>query len=98
MNDIAVSLGRDPAEIREKNLIQKGQINFYDQLMETSSLTDCWSECLKQSRYYDVKKELEAFNAGNKWKKRGVAIIPTCFGISFNARFMNQAGRYRFIF
>ncbi len=93
INDIALFLAQDPAEVRGKNIIRKGQLTHYNHLIEVTSLSDCWNECLKQSRYYQVKKEVDDFNVANKWRKRGAAIIPTNFGIAFIARFLNQAGR-----
>ncbi len=94
MNDVALTLGEDPAVIRGKNLIQKGKLTHYNQLVEESNVVDCWNECLKQSGYYEVREELKKFNAANKWKKRGISIIPTRFGISFTIqKFLNQAGK-----
>jgi xanthine dehydrogenase/oxidase len=36
--------------------------------------------------------EISEFNARNKYRKRGASIVPTKFGISFTARWLNQAG------
>ena len=35
---------------------------------------------------------IKEFNLQNRWRKRGMAMIPTKFGISFTAKFMNQGG------
>jgi xanthine dehydrogenase/oxidase len=35
---------------------------------------------------------IKEFNRQNRWRKRGMAMIPTKFGISFTAKFMNQGG------
>lgn len=37
-----------------------------------------------------ARQEVDQFNANNRWKKRGVAMVPTKFGISFTTKFMNQ--------
>lgn len=38
------------------------------------------------------KRVVEEFNQMNRWRKRGIAVIPTKFGINFTAKFMNQGG------
>lgn len=38
------------------------------------------------------RSEIEAFNSKHKWVKRGLALIPTKFGIAFTAKYMNQGG------
>lgn len=62
----------------------------YGQKIERSTLARLWDELKTSSDFLAVRKEVEQFNAHNRWKKRGVAIIPTKFGISFTAKFMNQ--------
>jgi xanthine dehydrogenase/oxidase len=37
-----------------------------------------------------TREEVDQFNAHNRWKKRGIAMVPTKFGISFTTKFMNQ--------
>ncbi len=36
--------------------------------------------------------EVDAFNGAHRYRKRGLAMVPTKFGLSFTAKFMNQAG------
>merc|ERR1719482_880798 len=38
------------------------------------------------------RRDIDEFNAKNKWVKRGAALTPTKFGIAFTAHFMNQGG------
>ncbi|KAA0066346.1 xanthine dehydrogenase 1-like isoform X3 [Cucumis melo var. makuwa] len=42
--------------------------------------------------FANARKEVEQFNSQNRWKKHGVAMVPTKFGISFTLKLMNQAG------
>jgi xanthine dehydrogenase/oxidase len=51
-----------------------------------------WKEVLEEADYENRRKAVEEFNKKSKWKKRGISIIPTKFGISFTALFLNQAG------
>uniref|UniRef100_A0A4W3HJK5 Xanthine dehydrogenase n=1 Tax=Callorhinchus milii TaxID=7868 RepID=A0A4W3HJK5_CALMI len=56
------------------------------------SIGKCWEECLRNSHYHSRRKAVDEFNRQHRWKKRGLAIIPTKFGVSFGASFLNQAG------
>ncbi|THG22542.1 hypothetical protein TEA_025075 [Camellia sinensis var. sinensis] len=51
-----------------------------------------WNELKSSCDFLKARKEVEKFNFHNRWKKRGVAMVPTKFGISFTTKFMNQAG------
>ena len=92
INDVALTLGKDPAEVREGNLFMKGDRTHYNQEIEDETLQRCWQSCLEQSQYWKVRDEISKFNSENRWKKRGVSVIPTMFGISYTALFLNQAG------
>lgn len=51
-----------------------------------------YKQVQEESDYAARRAAVTAFNAEHKWKKRGLALIPTKFGISFTALFLNQAG------
>ncbi|XP_057800195.1 xanthine dehydrogenase 1-like isoform X2 [Salvia miltiorrhiza] len=89
---ISMELKKSPEEIREMNFQRDGSVLHYGQKIENSTLERLWKELKISSDFLAVKKEVERFNTHNRWVKRGVAIIPTKFGISFTAKFMNQAG------
>ncbi|XP_066863023.1 xanthine dehydrogenase/oxidase [Kogia breviceps] len=92
MSDVAVTCGLPAEEVRRKNLYREGDLTHFNQRLEGFSLPRCWDECLKSSQYHARKCEVERFNKENCWKKRGLCIIPTKFGISFTVPFLNQAG------
>lgn len=52
----------------------------------------CWYECKEQAKFDERKAQIEEFNRKNRWRKRGIAMVPTKFGIAFTALFLNQAG------
>ena len=93
IHDVAAVVGKEPTNVRYTNLYRKGQITHLNQTVESNSLERCWMECLKQSEYERQKVEIHEFNARNRWKKRGIAAIPTMYGIAFNVPFLNQAGK-----
>jgi len=51
-----------------------------------------YGQVQEESKYWERKLAVEQFNKENKWRKRGLALIPTKFGISFTALWLNQAG------
>ena len=86
----AEQLNISAAEIQQKNLLQTGDEFPYGQIAQ-SEANECWD---KATELYDVKKlqqEVDDFNASNKLYKRGMALMPICFGISFTKTHMNQA-------
>jgi xanthine dehydrogenase large subunit len=86
----AEALGVPASVIQEKNLLQSGEEFPYGQIAQ-SEAPACWH---KATSLYDLavmRKETEAFNAANKFYKKGIACMPICFGISFTKTLMNQA-------
>lgn len=92
MSEVAVTCGLPAEEVRRKNMYQEGDLTHFNQKLEGFTLTRCWDECLASSQYQARRSEVEKFNRENCWKKRGLCIIPTKFGISFTLAFLNQAG------
>ncbi|XP_019522839.1 PREDICTED: xanthine dehydrogenase/oxidase [Hipposideros armiger] len=92
MSDVAVTCGLPAEEVRRKNLYKEGDLTHFNQKLEGFTLPRCWDECLIRSHYHVRRSEVDKFNRENCWKKRGLCIIPTKFGISFRLAFLNQAG------
>ncbi len=85
----AESLGIEAAVIQRKNLLQTGDEFPYGQLA-VSEAGVCWD---KASTIYDlavIHQEVKLFNERNTLAKKGVALMPVCFGISFTNTMMNQ--------
>lgn len=76
--------------MQEINFLKEGSILHYSQKIENFTLERLWKELKVSSNYSKARKEVEEFNRHNRWKKRGIAMIPTKFGISFTSKFMNQ--------
>jgi len=72
------------------NFQEDGQELHYGQLLEVSRHHGVWKELKKNCEFEKRLAEVEAFNKLHRWKKRGVAMIPTKFGISFTTKFLNQ--------
>ncbi|XP_043531354.1 xanthine dehydrogenase/oxidase [Chiloscyllium plagiosum] len=92
MNDIVAKCGLPSEQVQRLNLYQEGDITHTNQKLEAVNIIKCWDECLENSSFHSRRKAVDDYNRQHCWKKRGLAIIPTKFGISFNAIFLNQAG------
>jgi xanthine dehydrogenase large subunit len=94
IDKIARFLKIDAAEIRVKNFY-KIENNFhtpYGQKIENNHLFHMYDKLIQSSEYFKRKKEIEIFNKENEFYKRGIALTPVKFGISFTTSFLNQAG------
>ncbi len=94
VDEIARALGRDPLEVRKANLYGKRSRNTtpYYQKITDNILPELIPALEKSSGYAARRREIDAFNAGNERFKRGLALTPVKFGISFTATHLNQAG------
>jgi xanthine dehydrogenase large subunit len=55
-------------------------------------MPELMAELASSARYQQRQEDNKAFNRGNRWRKRGIAMTPVKFGISFTTTFLNQAG------
>ncbi|MGX5219164.1 xanthine dehydrogenase molybdopterin binding subunit [Pseudomonas segetis] len=94
MDHIARQLGKDPLEVRKLNYYGKEDRNIthYYQKVEHNMLAEMTSELEASSDYSKRREEIRAFNAQSPVLKKGLALTPVKFGISFTATFLNQAG------
>ncbi|MBM7455409.1 xanthine dehydrogenase large subunit [Oceanisphaera litoralis] len=94
MDEIASKLGKDPLEIRKINFYGKNERNVthYHQPVEHNILHELVAELELSSEYASRREAIKAFNAQSPILKKGIAITPVKFGISFTATFLNQAG------
>ncbi|MDO6507657.1 xanthine dehydrogenase molybdopterin binding subunit [Colwellia sp. 4_MG-2023] len=94
MDDIARHLGKDPLEIRKVNLYGDIERNMthYHQKVEHNNLSEI-IETLEASSDYQLRRQaITAFNANSPILKKGIALTPVKFGISFTVQHLNQAG------
>ncbi len=77
--------------IQQKNLLKTGDEFSYGQIATDSTAENCWNEAFTRYRVNELKAEIKTFNQQNEFVKKGFAIMPVCFGISFTNTMMNQA-------
>jgi len=87
----AKSLGVDPLTIQRKNLMDDGNEMPYGQIIKNAEAKNCWDEAISKFDIEVIKKEIDSFNAKNEFFKKGLAVMPVCFGISFTNTMMNHA-------
>lgn len=92
---IARLVGLPPEVVRAKNLYHgSGATNttHYGQEIENNRLERIWNELLAKSDFAKRRKDLSEWNSKSPHRKRGIAITPVKFGISFTTTHLNQAG------
>ena len=86
----ADALGIPASEIQQKNLLQTGDEFPYGQ-KAVSEANECWNKVDELFNIKKLQQEIDEFNASNELNKKGMALMPICFGISFTKTLMNQA-------
>ncbi len=89
---IARTLGIAPEIVRKKNLYKDGDETHYGQTIVHCRIGRIWDALEKSSEIAKRRGEIADFNVQNAHKKRGIAMTPVKFGISFTATYLNQAG------
>lgn len=90
IDHISQKINKSSHFIRESNLYKEGDCTHFGQKLEFCRLPDLWKDCIRLSDYEKRLEEIKEFNSNNEFRKRGIALIPTKFGISFTAFFYNQ--------
>jgi len=94
IDHIAASLKKDSAEIRRRNFYQKKKKNIthYNMKIEDNVIQEIYDQLIKSSNYKSRQLNIKKFNSENKYIKKGIALTPVKFGISFTTWHLNQAG------
>jgi xanthine dehydrogenase large subunit len=93
LDRVARTLGLPPHVVREKNFYREGDRTHYTQpVKDPDRIGRIWAELSQSSEFERRSAETKKFNASHAVTKRGIAITPVKFGISFTTAFFNQAG------
>jgi xanthine dehydrogenase large subunit len=84
--------GWDPVELRLRNLLSEGDSFHFGQAVEDCRASRCVGRALELARWKELRAEIDSHNASHRLEKRGAAILPICFGVSFTKLVMNQGG------
>ena len=94
MDAIAIILGEDPLDIRKANFYGIGERDRtpYGMQVTDNVISEIVEQLADQADYRARRAEIAAFNAANSILKKGLALTPVKFGISFTLIHLNQAG------
>lgn len=100
LGDVARQLGLDPLAVRKRNLygIDERNTTHYGMTVEDNILEPLLSKLEQTSGYAKRKQAISTWNASSPVIKRGIALTPVKFGISFTATLFNQAGALVHVF
>jgi len=87
----AEEMGLNKIDLQKRNLLDEGDEFPYGQKTEHCRIKRCFTEAEKKYDLKKMQKSVSAFNSKNKLFKKGLAVMPVTFGISFTSTFMNQA-------
>jgi xanthine dehydrogenase large subunit len=94
IDSIARALGMDPLEVRRCNFygIDDRNVTHYGQTVEHNLIHTIVDRLAQSSHYQERRKQVEDWNDTHRLVRRGLALTPVKFGISFTATMFNQAG------
>ncbi len=98
---VARRLGLPPEVVRQRNLYRgTGETNrtHYFQDIGDNRIQDIWAQVLAKAKFAERRATVDAWNAVHPHMKRGLAVTPVKFGISFTLTHYNQAGAYVVIY
>jgi xanthine dehydrogenase molybdopterin binding subunit len=99
LDRVARAVGLPPEEVRSRNLYRAGaSTTHYGQEVDAPRIQRLFHELTGSSELAARRQTIQAFNEKSERVKRGIAITPVKFGISFTASFLNQAGAYVLVY
>ncbi len=78
-------------KIQTRNFLKENDTFQYGQIAENVNISKCFAQLDEKYDLRAMKQEVEVFNRENPYYKKGMALMPVCFGISFTKTTMNQA-------
>ena len=87
----ARALGWPAYRLQQKNLLEEGDLLYYGQKTEACHLKRCWDEAIDRYELSRREEEVHKFNSTHRLLKKGLAMMPITFGISFTNSLLNQA-------
>lgn len=91
VDDAAFAVDMDPTEVRETNLYRPGDVTPFGQDLAHCHLREVWAFLREKCDYGRQKLAVEAFNRSNRWRKRGIAMMPVRYGIGHDTAGPEQA-------
>jgi xanthine dehydrogenase/oxidase len=91
VDDAAFAAGMLPEDVRGKNLYQRGDVTPFGQALSYCYMRQVWQYLKTVACYEEKRAAVDAYNHLNKWRKRGLAMIPVKYGSGYNLLMLEQA-------
>ncbi|HHT9108618.1 MAG TPA: xanthine dehydrogenase molybdopterin binding subunit [Candidatus Wunengus sp. YC64] len=88
---VAEKLDIPREEIQTKNLLKENDLFPYGQRVRNCRSLLTWNKAVEKYKLGEIRKRVEDYNKTHFEIKKGIAVMPICFGISFTTTYMNQA-------
>ncbi|DBA00719.1 TPA: hypothetical protein N0F65_001190 [Lagenidium giganteum] len=72
--------------VQERNMYKENDVTPFNQKLVDVKLGEVWNRLLATSKLEQRQKDVAVFNTNNKWKKRGIAVTPTKYGMTYSGR------------
>ncbi|HKB92132.1 MAG TPA: molybdopterin cofactor-binding domain-containing protein [Opitutaceae bacterium] len=90
-DDAAFSVGILPEDLREKNLYDRGDVTPFGQALSYCYIKQVWSYLKQKCDYAKKRAAVDDYNRKNKWRKRGLGMMPVKYGSGYNLKMLEQA-------
>ncbi len=91
IDDAAIALDMRPDKLRIKNLYDRGDVTPFGQALSYCYMKQVWAYAMKVSNFDHKHDQVEKFNRENKWRKRGISMIPVKYGSGYNLLLLEQS-------
>ncbi|MEP4804419.1 MAG: xanthine dehydrogenase molybdopterin binding subunit, partial [Hyphomicrobiales bacterium] len=94
MDEISIQTGIDPLDVRKANFYEHSERNVtpFGMVVEDNIILDLVEQLETSSEYRARKTDIDGYNQESRFLKKGIALTPVKFGISFTLNHLNQAG------
>ncbi|KAL9979239.1 hypothetical protein ACROYT_G016871 [Oculina patagonica] len=83
MEHVAKELKMTPEEVRKVNFYQNGQETQTNQKLKFCNIDTLWNDILVSSDFQNRKNAIDTFNKNNRWRKRGISLVPLKYGVGY---------------
>ncbi|XP_067656037.1 uncharacterized protein [Haliotis asinina] len=83
MENVAKILNIDPMDFRKLNLFENGQTTARGMVLKYCTINDIVSQLETSADVQNRKQQIVAFNQANRWKKKGISVMPLRFEVNF---------------
>lgn len=92
LDEVATTLGLEPEAVRRLHMYDEGDVTHFTQRLEGCQARACFDGVVAQADFGERRQAAAEFNANNRYRKRGICVLPTKFGIAFTVAHLNQGG------